>query len=93
MNLTLVSWIALLGTGGLLFAQSLADVIARRRFWYSVATLVGSTTLLIGVGLQALNAGGVPSGETPMAAAVLVVAGCVAVAIGTTWRFAGQTRS
>lgn len=91
MNLALVSWLAYLGFGGLVFAQSLADVFARRRFWYSVAMLVGSTGVLLGVGLQALNAGGIPRGETPMAAAVLAVAGFVAVAIGTTWRFVGQT--
>ncbi|EMA53370.1 MULTISPECIES: hypothetical protein [Halococcus] len=93
MNLALVSWLAYLVTGGLLFAQSLVDVLARRRFRYSVAMLIGSTGLLISLSVRALNAGGIPSGEPPMAAAVLAVAGFVAVAIGTTWRFVGQTRS
>jgi hypothetical protein len=93
VDLALVSWAALLGTGGLLFVQSLADVLARRRFRYSVAMPVGSISLLVGVGMDALNAGGDPGDNPSMATAVLTVAGFVAVALGTTWRFAGRTHS
>ena len=93
MNSALVSWLAYLGFGGLMFAQSLADVLARCHLRYNVVVLVGSTGLLVSLGMRALDAGGIPGGETPMAAAVLAVAGFAAVAIGTTWRFVGQTRS
>ncbi|UOO94594.1 hypothetical protein MUK72_11530 [Halococcus dombrowskii] len=55
--------------------------------------LVGSISLLVGVGMDALNAGGDPGDNPSMATAVLTVAGFVAVALGTTWRFAGRTHS
>lgn len=92
MNIELLYWGCLLCTGVLILAQSLADLFARRRPWFSVAMFVGSVSLLLGAGtdLLKLDSG---SGAVEPTSVVFAAIALALVVIGTAGRFVDYRRA
>lgn len=92
MNIELLYWGCHLCIGVLIFAQSLADLFARRHLWFSMAMFVGSVSLLFGAGTDLLKLDGGSGAVEPTSAVVAAVA-LVLVIIGTAGRFVDYRRA
>jgi hypothetical protein len=92
MTVELLYWGCLLAIGALIFTQSLADLFARRRLWFSMAMLVGSVSLLFGVGTDVLGFGG-DSGVVEPTSVVFAIVAFVLVLVGTVGRFVDYRRA
>ena len=91
MIIELLYWGCLLVIGVLILVQSLVDLLARRRVWFSVAMLVGSISLLFSAGTDVLEFGG-GSGAVEPTSVVFAAIALVLVLVGTAGRFVDHRR-
>ncbi|EMA42143.1 hypothetical protein C448_11451 [Halococcus morrhuae DSM 1307] len=92
MEVELLYPACLFGVGSLIFIQSLAELLVRRRLWLGMGLLVGSLSLLLGVGIDALGLGS-DTGTVEPASVVLVTIAFVLVLGGTVGRFVDYSRA